>query len=219
MSPAATLADDAQKAELERRERAMARWRTQSRRIHFFRRALPGAMAALLALLVGWIAVRAVLTAMNEAKGAAAAIHMTNAVFHGRNESGRPFVLHAREAVRDGSNVNQIQLTDPIFEMAAEETVGARKMTAQHGLYYDDKKMLYMNGHVVLDDGQGTLFHSETAVIDINKDTARGDSRVVGDGPQGHITASTYSVDQKGQHIVFAGHVQGRFLPQKEQEP
>jgi lipopolysaccharide export system protein LptC len=175
-------------------------------------------MALLVLMLIGWIAARAVLTALNQARGAGAAIHMSDAVFHGRSETGKPFRLTAREAARDGVNPDQILLTAPIMEIAAGDGVGARRMTADNGVYHDNDKMLYMSGHVTVDDGQGTLFHSDRAVIDIDKDAAFGDTRVVGDGPQGHIEADSYRVDQKGRRVVFDGKVHGRFLPQKEQE-
>ena len=38
-----------------------------------------------------------------------------------------------------------------------------------------------------------------------------------GDGPDGHIEANAYSVDQKGEHVIFDGNVRGRFVTQKEE--
>jgi hypothetical protein len=93
-------------------------------------------------------------------------------------------------------------------------------MSGDTGVYYDDRKMLYMSGHVILQDGKGSRFISDSAVLNVNEGAVRGDSSVVGDSPYGHIEAEAYQVDQHGEHVVFTGklpnkpqgRVHGRFV-------
>ena len=214
---ALTASDPHTDPETLRRAKAMGEWRRQSRRVRLLRRGLPLAMATLVLSLAVWIGVRAVLTAINEAKGAEGAIHMTRAQFRGRNDSGRPFSLFAAEAVRDPLATAKITLVSPVLEIAADAQHSGRKVRSEHGIYLEDRKLLYMSGHVLLEDDQGGRFQSEKAEIDLNQNTAKGDTRVTGDGPDGHIEANAYSVDQKGEHVIFDGNVRGRFVTQKEE--
>jgi lipopolysaccharide export system protein LptC len=192
-------------------------WRQRSQRIRILRRALPAAIGLLVMLLLGWVGVRAVLTALNTASGAAGTVHMSNARFHGRDGHDRSFVLVAREASRNGANPNRVELVAPDLQLANDAGPAPRRFRGDHGIYLDDRKMLYMDGHVVFEDGGGNRFTSARAEIDIQQNAIRGDTAVTGDGPMGHVDAQTYSVDSKGDHVVFVGNVHTHLVNQQEQ--
>ena len=196
---------------------ALEAWRKRSQRIRFLRRALPAAMIALFVLLLGWIAVRAVLTALNEANGASGRVHMTNARLHGRDGRDQAFVLTSKDAVRDERDANRIELTHPALELSTQDGQPPKKANGDHGVYLADRRILYMAGHVVFDNGQGSRFTSDRAVVDLQADTVTGNSAVSGDSPLGHIDASSYSVDQHGDHVVFIGNVRGHLVNRQEQ--
>jgi hypothetical protein len=80
--------------------RAIAQVRRRSRLILLLRRALPAAIAAVFAVLIGWVLVRSVLTALSDLTRAATVIHMTNPHFYGQDDHGRDFVVSASEAQR-----------------------------------------------------------------------------------------------------------------------
>ena len=203
--------------EAVRRAAVLAGWRRQSRRIRFMRTALPATMGLLLLMMAGWVTMRAVLSAINAASGAGGAIHMTNARFHGRDGEGKPFVIASAEALRDGLDVNKITLTAPNFEIASDPGFAPRQMRGDHGVYFDDRKLLYMDGHVTFQDGKGARFASDHATLKLDEGSVSGNSRVSGDSPLGHIDASSYSVDQHGDHVVFVGNVHGHFVTDQEQ--
>jgi lipopolysaccharide export system protein LptC len=215
MSPLS--ASHAPDAASHRRRRALASWRRRSALIHRLRRILPTIIVLLVVLLLGWIGVRAVLTALSAASGAVGSVHMTNARFHGRDGHDRSFVVASKEAIRDGADVNRIELIQPVFELSDETAPSPRRMSGREGVYLAEKKLLTMNGHVMFDDGRGAHFVSDRAVLNIVDGTVRGDSAVTGDSPLGHIEASSYSVDDHGGHVVFIGHVRGRLVNQQEQ--
>lgn len=206
-----------QDREAARRATVLAGWRRQSGRIRFMRKALPATMGLLLLMMAGWVATRAILSAINAASGAGGAIHMTDARFHGRDDEGKPFVIASREAVRDGLDVNKITLTGPNFELASDPGIAPRRMHGDHGVYFDDRKLLYMDGHVVFEDGKGARFASDHATLKLDEGSVSGNSAVTGDSPLGHIDASSYSVDQHGDHVVFVGNVHGHFVTDQEQ--
>jgi lipopolysaccharide export system protein LptC len=196
---------------------ALEAWRRRSQRIRFLRRALPAAMIALIVLLLGWIGVRAVLTALNEAHGATGRVHMTNARLHGRDGRDQAFVLTSKDAIRDEKDPNRIELTQPALEVASQDGQAPKKTKGDQGVYFSDRRILYMDGHVVFDNGQGSRFTSDHAVVDLQADTVTGNSAVHGDSPLGHIDASSYSVDQHGEHVVFIGNVRGHLVNRQEQ--
>ena len=208
---------DASAGRSRARRVTLAHWRQRSRRIHVLRRALPAGIALLVAMLLGWVGIRAVLSAMNAATGAAGTVHMSNARFHGRDGRDRSFVLVAQEATRDGADPNKVDLVRPDLALTNESGPQPRRVTGRHGLYFDDTKMLYMTGHVVFEDGAGNRFVSERAEINVQRNTVRGDTAVTGDGPTGHVDAQTYSVDSKGEHVVFVGQVHTHLVNQQEQ--
>jgi lipopolysaccharide export system protein LptC len=214
---AAELDTDAPAGRAQPERTNLAHWRQRSRRIHILRRALPAAIAMLVAMLLGWVGVRAVLSAFNAATSAAGTVHMSNARFHGRDGHDRSFVLVAQEATRDGADPNKVELVRPDLALTNESGPQPRRVTGRHGLYFDDTKMLYMTGHVVFEDGTGNRFVSERAEINVQQNTVRGDTAVAGDGPTGHVDAQTYSVDSKGDHVVFVGQVHTHLVNQQEQ--
>ncbi len=210
-------AGSAEEAARGRRRKALEVWRRRSVLIHRLRLLLPAAIAVLVLLLLGWIGVRAVLTALNSASGAVGTVHMTNARFHGRDGHDRSFVIASKEAIRDGADINRIELIAPVFELSDDTAPAPRRMSGQQGVYQVEKKLLLMNGNVVFDDGRGAHFVSDRAVLNIADGTVRGDSAVKGDSPLGHIEASSYSVDDHGEHVVFIGNVRGHLVNQQEQ--
>jgi lipopolysaccharide export system protein LptC len=219
MSPTSAILDpeaDAAAAVSGRRQ-SLERWRRRSVLIRRLRVILPVVMGLVAAMLLGWIGVRAVLTALNSAGGAVGTVHMTNARFHGRDGHDRSFVVASKEAIRDGADVNRVDLIFPVFELSDETAPAPRRMSGQKGVYLGEKKLLSMSGNVVFDDGRGAHFVSDRAVLNIADGTVRGDSAVKGDSPMGHIEASSYSVDDHGGHVVFVGNVRGHLVNQQDQ--
>ena len=193
-----------------RRAEEMAQWQVRSRRIQFYRRALPLAILGVLAVLVGWVVVRAVMGVVADKGGEA--IHMLNPRYYGRDEKGRAFVVAAREAVRDGRDIKQVTLAAPTMTM---DTQGGRqvKIQANSGLYNEFEHILTLSGGVKLLDARGYQLDTSTARVDPKAGVVTGDSKVIGFGPLGRITASSYSVYDRGARTVFKGDVHVHIEP------
>ena len=192
--------------DLERRAQALARWRRRSRQVHFFRKALPAAIGALLLFGVAWIGIRAIIAALAQADRSLGAIHLINPTFYGRNEKGELYIMSASEAVRAGDDPDRIALTNPHltqYPVGAPEPMTTR---AQHGVYHEAKRQLELTGDVVATDGRGYTFESQFAHVDMPKNSVVGNSHVYSFGPSGSISADAYQVYDKGQHAIFTGH-------------
>lgn len=175
------------------------------------RRILPGAMAAILVLLIGWVAIGDVLTRLGEAgEGANASIHMTNARFYGRDGLGRAYVLGATMASRVNGDLRKVVLVGPILTFGAGGPKESH-IEARRGVYREDDRILRLNDNVRLRDQTGNLFITDQAIVDTVRGTVVGKSNVKGFGPTGIITADSFAVSDQGRRVVFTGDVHSRF--------
>lgn len=196
------------------RAEAIAQWRRRSRLIHFLRKALPAAMAALGLVLVGWIGAKSLMASLSELARAGAVIHMTNPHFIGQDDHGRSFVVSAREAQRSTKATAQIRLTEPDLKLAG---TGGRSLeaSARQGIYDDPTRRVALQGDVRFATGDGTVFRTQQALIDMRNGTVTGNSPVEGTGPLGQIRASSYAIYDRGAQVVFDGQVHAHLVQRR----
>lgn len=196
----------------------MEAWRRRSQRVHIARRWLPRVGAGLLAFTLVWMMVRAVIAIVVASDFQTGEVHMINPKFMGRDEKGRPYSITAQDAVRDARRPDRVRLTKPVMLL---DNPGAppTRMVARTGALDQTVHTLVLDGDVVGDNGQGSIFRSQHAVIDTDGGAVRGDSAVEGVGPLGRITASAYSISPHGDHIMFSGGVHSHVIPQTQAAP
>ena len=198
---------DPSSADLVRRAEALERWRRRSRQVQFFRKALPAAIGAIMLLGLGWVGVRALLSALAHADKELGSIHLINPSFYGRNEKGELYIMSASEAVRDGGDPDRITLVNPNLLQYPAGAPAPMTTKALHGVYHEAHKLLDLSGNVVSTDGRGYTFTSQLAHVDMPHNSAVGNSHVYSYGPSGSILADAYQVYDKGQHAIFTGNV------------
>ena len=194
-------------AAAQRRAGEMERWRPRSKRIVFYRKALPWTMLAIVVAVAAWVGLRAYLSSRQlDLAGAASAIHMTNPKFYGRDAKGRSFQLSAKDAVRDVKDNNIVNLHTPGLML---DSGGKQPVTVAggRGVYREDTKMLQLDQGVLLQDGRGSEFRSAEASVDTRAGVVIGQKDVNGTGPLGRIAASSYAVHESGARVTFAGAV------------
>jgi lipopolysaccharide export system protein LptC len=190
-----------------RRRRNLERWRRRSRQILFFRRALPAAIAVILISLAGWVLLRGFLTRLGDLRSATSTIHMTNARFYGRDGNGRPYVLEAVEATRSDKDFQRIALSKLKLAFDAGGPDKNSHISADHGVYREDDRILRLRDHVTMRDQAGNTFLTDQAVVNTVNNSVEGRDHVQGAGPLGAVTADSYAVYDKGATVVFRGHV------------
>jgi lipopolysaccharide export system protein LptC len=190
-----------------RLQKSMERWRRRSRQIHFFRRALPTAIIIILIVLAGWILLRGFLSRLGDLRSATSTIHMTNARFYGRDENGRPYELSAEEATRSDKDFQRIALSRLQLTFDAGGQNQNSHISADHGVYREDDRILRLRDHVFMKDQTGNTFLTDQATVNTVNNSAEGRDHVQGDGPMGSVTADSYAVYDKGATVVFHGHV------------
>ena len=197
---------------LERRARDMRRWRRRSLLIAALRRLLPAAILGIFLLFGGWVFFGGLLTSGAGRGPGPGSIHMTNARFLGRDSDGHAYVLTALEAARDNADFQRITLTNPTLAMDSEGQKPTR-LSADRGVYREDNRILVLNGHVSVRDGQDDTFVTDQAIVDTVNGTVAGKSPVAGEGPSGSIRADSYAIYDRGRRLVFQGKVHSRVNP------
>ena len=195
----------------QRLARAMERWRRRSRMIHFWRRALPALMVLIGGGVLALVGIRTFLTPNHTADGDQE-IRMLSPKFLGRDQSGRPYTVTAKDAVRDSVHVERISLNQPHMVLQSLNGDPPTTVYSATGLYNENTHMLALDGQVHLDDGKGDLFISEHALVNTDEGTVDGRSPVTGTGPLGQTSSSSYAIKDSGRDILFIGNVKSHIV-------
>ncbi|MGZ3274319.1 MAG: LPS export ABC transporter periplasmic protein LptC [Caulobacteraceae bacterium] len=198
--------------DIERRRRLLKQWRRHSALIAVLRKLLPALCVAIIVALGAWSAMSTLLWRTDNAKVRSnAEIRMLNPVFQGRTEEGKPFLVTAASAVRDNVDSAKVTLEHPVLNVGAG-TPAWTKVTAARGVYHEDTRMLDLAGQVTLDDYRGNHLATEHALADTLKDNVQGETPISGHGPLGSVDASSYSLENGGAVLSFAGRVKTRIV-------
>jgi lipopolysaccharide export system protein LptC len=192
-------------ADADRRGAAVRSWRRRSQGINLVRRLLPLLILAVIAGLAWWLVSQAMTTEAPAPTGPVP-IRIKDPVFQGRDD-GRPFVLQATEAVRDGQNYSRIALVDPRMEIQEKPGEPPTRITALTGVYREDTLVLDLKGDVRYSNAVGWRFLTKNAVVDTKRDTVTGDDGIEGEGPTGVFKADRYVIYNQGERVVLRGNV------------
>ena len=180
--------------------------RAHSRLVLAMRWLLPTLILSLFGLLGAFVIGQAVRAAAARPKEMPTQIRMVSPHFVGRDSQGRAFNLSAHLAVRDDTNMQRVLLGSPVIVMDVD-SAHPKTLTADHGVYDEDTRMLRLIGHVRIDDSTASTVATNEALIDTKAGTVAGVSPLNGSGPMGAIQAGSYSAAEKGQELVMHGGV------------
>jgi lipopolysaccharide export system protein LptC len=177
-----------------------------SRLVMALRWLLPTLILAMLGLLAAFVISQAVSAAAARPKELPSQIRMVGPHFIGRDNQGRAFNLAARLAVRDDADMQRVQLGAPVMVMDSDSP-HPKTLTADHGVYDEDTRILRLTGHVRVDDAAATTAGSDEALVDTRAGTVTGVSPVSASGPMGAIQAGSFTATQKGGAVMMHGGV------------
>lgn len=191
-------------------------FRARSRRVRLLRRILPAVILVLAGGTVSWIVLRSVMSDVERKAGSSREVRLDRPMFHGQDAEGRSFVIGAEGAVRD-PQTGRFRLVAPALKL----NLGGRKvteMTADGGVYDETAKTVTIGPNVrISDGGSGFTLVTPEAVVDTATGIVTGNKGVQGTGPLGTINASSYSIYDQGDRVVFSGSgdnkVRGTFSP------
>jgi lipopolysaccharide export system protein LptC len=180
--------------------------RAHSRLVFLMRWLLPTLIVGILSLLGAFVVAQAMHAAQARPKELPTEIRMVAPHFIGRDDQGRAFNLSARVAVRDDADMQRVLLTGPVLIMDVD-TPRPKTLTADHGVYDEDTRLLRLNGHVRVDDSTASTVATDTAIVDTRAGTVSGVSPIGATGPMGAISAHSDTASQKGQLVTLHGGV------------
>ncbi len=195
----------------QRLARAMDHWRRRSRVIHFWRRALPLLMILISVGVLGLVMVRTLFGGQGPI-AQDQQIRMLGPKFLGRDQSGRPYTVTAKDAVRDAVHPERVSLNQPHMVLQSLNGDPPTIVDSATGLYNETTHMLALDGQVRLDDGKQDIFISEHALVNTDEGTVDGRSPVTGTGPLGTTSSSAYVIKDSGRDILFIGNVKSHIV-------
>lgn len=181
----------------------------RTRFVKIMRLLLPLFAGALIALVALWpqflerqVSFRLGLTDIEIAeKGGQSLI---NARIEGIDGKDRPFTVTATSVAQLKNGLADVALAEPKADIELHNGTWLA-LTAEAGQFRRRGQTLSLTGRVNIFHDSGYEFKTETAVIDMTRAIAYGDSPVAGQGPLGGLEAEGFRVVDGGDRVVFMG--------------
>jgi lipopolysaccharide export system protein LptC len=127
---------------------------------------------------------------------------MENPRYVGRDSNGMPFEVTALSATQDKEDRKRVSLETIQADMTLSDGTWV-SLTANHGIFHQDREVLELGGMVNLYSDRGYEFHALTASADLAAGTVVTADPVRGQGPFGILEANAMRVSDKGKRMIF----------------
>ena len=137
---------------------------------------------------------------------------MINPRFQGVDKENQTYNISAKTATKVEDEVLVLDKINASVELQEGRWV---LLNANKGVLKHKEDYLELSDSVYLFTNDGYEFYSSNIYIDIEKNIAYTDSKVMGKGPIGTIEADSVKVYDKGQKTIFDGNVKVVLYPEK----
>lgn len=180
-----------------------------SRRVRFFKRALPTAAVALAALFGGYSYLSAPPSLQVKAEGAAFSegkLVMAKPQLSGFTRDNLPYSMIADRAVQDPSNQGVVELhgIDADLPISAENVA---KVDAARGVYDREGNTLNLTEQVTVTTSDGMVARLKSAYLDMGSGAMKTDEPVEITLDGSKITSDSMSMLENGKVVVFEKRV------------
>ncbi|HEX2763568.1 MAG TPA: LPS export ABC transporter periplasmic protein LptC [Allosphingosinicella sp.] len=127
------------------------------------------------------------------------------AEYRGIDGEGRPFSLHAEQAVQAKSSEPVVDIMGMDARINLNE--GPATLTAERGRYDMDKQTVDVLGPILFTASDGYSLQTRDVAIDLNKHVMRGNGGVQGQMRLGRFTAQSMMVNLPERRVVLQGRV------------
>lgn len=224
------MADTARIAAKETREASALRSRRQSfaapggshdRLVGFLARALPMAVGVVAALMVITpLAPRGEVSFLLDRNKVAVIderLSVSNAMYRGRDNNGRPFALTAGEAVQRSSAEGLVRMRDLVGQMSLAD--GPARISAGGGVYDLASEVVAIDGAVQLTAADGYAMVARGVSVDLRQRVIAGDDGVSGELPAGTFAARRMRADLAARVLTLEGDARVTMVPGKLRIP
>jgi len=144
-------------------------------------------------------------------------LSVDNAMYRGRDDTGRPFSLMAGEAVQRSSVEGLVRMQDLVAQMVLID--GPARLSATGGVYDIDAETVAVNGPVRLTANDGYSMVASGVSVDLRAREMRGDEGVTGEVAAGTFSARSMRADLSARTLTLEGDARLTMTPGKLRKP
>jgi lipopolysaccharide export system protein LptC len=144
-------------------------------------------------------------------------LSVDNAMYRGRDDTGRPFSLMAGEAVQRSSVEGLVRMRDLVAQMVLAD--GPARLTADGGIYDIDAETVAVDGPVRLSASDGYAMVADGVSVDLRARTMQGEDGVSGELPAGTFSGNSIRADLAARTLTVEGDARLTMIPGKLRKP
>ena len=145
-------------------------------------------------------------------------LRMVQPRYVGVDERSQPYTIIAEQATQQKGSSDETGLAHPQGDI--QLTQGAwLALTADRGIYKQTAKELDLEGGVQIFHDGGYEITTETAVVDLDKGFASGDTDVRGQGPNSTLEGKGFRIHDRGQRVEVTGPARVMLFPTPTAQP
>jgi len=138
-------------------------------------------------------------------------LSVSNAMYRGQDDGGRPFSLTAGEAVQRSSREGIVRMEDMMAQILLRD--GPARISAEGGAYDIDAEVMTVDGPLRLSAADGYTMTARGVSVDLQSRVMVGDGRVEGAVPAGTFEADRIEVDIDERKISLRGNARLTMRP------
>ena len=131
-------------------------------------------------------------------------MRVTEAMYRGEDDKGRPFSLHAGGAVQATSRVPIVEMNDLSARMLLDD--GPAVLRAPVASYDMDRESVQVTGPLLFESTDGYRLSTRDVAIDMKARTMDSHAPVEGRMPVGTFSGDHLRADLAGRTVTLAGH-------------
>jgi lipopolysaccharide export system protein LptC len=138
-------------------------------------------------------------------------LSVSNAMYRGQDDGGRPFSLTAGEAVQRSSREGIVRMGDMMAQILLRD--GPARISAEGGAYDIDAEVMTVDGPLRLSAADGYTMTARGVSVDLQSRVMVGDGRVEGEVPAGTFEADRIEVHIDERKISLRGNARLTMRP------
>jgi lipopolysaccharide export system protein LptC len=144
-------------------------------------------------------------------------LSVSEAVYRGEDNKGRPFALSAGSALQTAASDPTVRMHDLTARL--QMTDGPAVLSAPAGRYAIDKQLVAIDGTVSFAAADGYRMQASGVSVDLPGKRLIGTGGVEGAIPAGTFSADSISADLDSRVLTLAGHARLRMVPGRMHVP
>ncbi|WP_298306926.1 LPS export ABC transporter periplasmic protein LptC [uncultured Erythrobacter sp.] len=144
-------------------------------------------------------------------------LSVDNAMYRGRDDSGRPFSITAGEAVQRSSAEGKVRMDDLLAQILLED--GPARLSAKGGIYDINEEVVDVVGTMRVRTADGYAISASGVSFDLETRTMTGSDGVEGTVPAGDFSADSMRGDLDARTISLDGNARLTMVPGKLRVP